>query len=165
LACACASRRKQRLIQVGLRASRFPREHWERTLGVRQFWAKDVNADVDRAVEDVVAAVKATGLPCFLSNDIDGTDDAHASATGTPEPGGLHPDVVTRIIERVGREVGFVGADVMEVAPMLERRFDGQGRGTTLPTAVRYHEASLAALVRPRAPGSFVPVAAAAQAG
>jgi guanidinobutyrase len=150
--------RKQRLIQVGLRASRHPREHWERTLGVRQFWAKDVNADVDRAVDDVVAAVRATGLPCFLSNDIDGTDDAFASATGTPEPGGLHPAVVERIIDRVGREVGFVGADLMEVAPMLERRFDASGRGTTMPTAVRYVEASLAALLRPRGPGGSTPV-------
>jgi hypothetical protein len=99
--------------------------------------------------DDVVAAVKATGLPCFLSNDIDGTDDAFASATGTPEPGGLHPDVVVRIIERVGREVGFVGADMMEVAPQLERRFDQAGRGTTMPTALRYLDASFAGLRLP----------------
>ena len=138
--------RKQRLVQVGVRASRYPREHWERTLGVRQFWAGDVNADPDRAVDDVVAAVRATGLPCFLSNDIDGTDAAWASATGTPEDGGLHPDVVDRIIERVGREVGFVGADMMEVAPMLERH----AAGTTLQTALRYLDTTFDAL-RPSA--------------
>jgi agmatinase len=136
--------RKQRLVQVGVRASRYPREHWERTLGVRQFWAADVNRDPDRAVDDVVAAVRATGLPCFLSNDIDGTDAAWASATGTPEDGGLQPEVVERIIERVGREVGFVGADLMEVAPMLERR----AAGTTLGTALRYLDTTFAALRR-----------------
>jgi arginase family enzyme len=140
--------RSQRLIQVGIRASRFPREHWERTLGVRQFWAADVNADVDRVVDDIVGAVRATGLPCFLSNDIDGTDAAFASATGTPEPGGLHPEVVAKIIDRVGREVGFVGADLMEVAPALERHFDDHGVGTTLPTAVHYLDATFAALAR-----------------
>jgi agmatinase len=134
--------RKQRLVQVGVRASRYPREHWERTLQVRQFWAHEVNADVDRAVDDVVAAVKATGLPCFLSNDIDGTDAAFVSATGTPEPGGLHPDVVARIIERVGREVGYVGADLMEVAPMLERN----APGTTMDTAQRYLDVTFDAL-------------------
>jgi agmatinase len=155
--------RKQRLVQVGVRASRYPREHWERTLGVRQFWAKDVNVDVDRAVDDVVAAIKATGLPCFLSNDIDGTDEAFASATGTPEPDGLHPDVVTRIIERVGREVGFIGADMMEVAPMLERRADAAGRGTTLPTALRYLDASFSGLLLPRTDDGVPAPAAGAQ--
>ena len=30
-----------RLVQVGIRASRHDRAHWETTTGVRQFWAKD----------------------------------------------------------------------------------------------------------------------------
>jgi agmatinase len=135
--------RGRRLVQVGLRASRFPRAHWEQTLDVAQFWADDVNRDPAAAIDAVVAAVKATGLPCLLSNDIDGTDAAFASATGTPEGRGLHPDVVDTLIRRVGEEVGLVSADLMEVAPLLET----EAPATTLSTAVRYLDTTLQALL------------------
>ncbi|MDP2343694.1 MAG: arginase family protein [Deltaproteobacteria bacterium] len=137
--------RHQLLVQVGIRATRHPKTHWEGTLDVVQKWAIDVMADPEKGIDDVVAAVKATGLPCFLSNDIDGTDAAVASACGTPEPAGLSIDVVDRIIERVGREVGYVGADLMEVAPLLEE----QPQPETLATAARYLSTTFAAL-RPR---------------
>ncbi len=139
--------KQQRLVQAGLRASRFPRAHWEQSLDVRQLWADELNAmSTSRAIDTVVDAVKATGLPCLLSNDIDGTDAAFASATGTPETGGLHPDVVAGIIEGVGKEVGLVGADIMEVAPLLET----EAPGTTLATSVRYLDVTLAALLSQR---------------
>ena len=95
--------------------------------------------------------MKATGLPCLLSNDIDGTDAAFASATGTPEPQGIHPDFVVTLIERLGAEVGLVSADLMEVAPMLE----SEAPSTTLQTAVRYLDATLAALVTTGQPASL----------
>ncbi len=136
--------RQRRLVQVGIRASRFGREHWEQKLDVAQFWANDINVDTDAAVNAVVAAVKATGLPVLISNDIDGTDARWASAAGTPEGDGLHPDVVDAVIVRVGREVDLVGADLMEVAPLLEV----EAAGTTLQTAVRYLDSTLQALLR-----------------
>jgi arginase family enzyme len=136
--------RQQRTIQVGIRATRFPQQHWESTLDVRQFWAKDVNADEDRALDDIVAAAKKTGLPVYLSNDIDGTDAKEADATGTPEPDGLSVSFMERLIERLGREVGLVGADLVEVAPAL-----GQNGGArTLETASRYARLSIDALLR-----------------
>src|SRR5262245_37121495 len=45
--------RDGRLVQVGVRASRFPREHWESTLGVRQFWADEILRDPDAALDAV----------------------------------------------------------------------------------------------------------------
>jgi agmatinase len=72
----------------------------------------------------------------YLSNDIDGTDESFADATGTPEAGGLHPDFVAELIRRLGREVGLAGGDVMEVAPPLARTPGGAER--TLDVAVRY---------------------------
>ena len=134
--------RHQLLVQVGIRATRFPRAHWESTLDVVQHWAVDVMRDPAKGIEAVVDAVKATGLPCFLSNDIDGTDQSVASACGTPEPGGLSVDVVNRIIERVGQEVGYVGADLMEVAPLLEE----QPQPATMTTAARYLSTTFSAL-------------------
>ena len=140
--------RHKLLVQVGIRATRFSRQHWEDNLDVVQHWAVDVMRDPEQGINDVVASVKATGLPCFLSNDIDGTDIEFASATGTPEAGGLSVEVVDRIIERVGREVGFVGADLMEVAPLLQE----QARPETLTTASRYLSTPFTALRGRRPP-------------
>jgi arginase family enzyme len=137
--------RNGRVIQVGIRASRFPKEHWEEGLSVRQFWAEEVRRDPGLALEAVVASVRACCLPVYFSNDIDGTDAAFADATGTPEPDGLAVDWLLALIERLGREVGFVGADLMEVAPLLGAQ---EGR-ITLETSVRYVRASLNALLAP----------------
>lgn len=133
-----------RLIQVGTRASQRPREHWESTLGVRQFWPEEYRGDEARLLDEVVAAARATGLPVYFSNDIDGTDARFADATGTPEPHGLSVPFVRALIERLGAECGLVGADVMEVAPDL----GPDGGAGTVGVAADYTRAALAALTR-----------------
>jgi agmatinase len=126
-----------RLVQVGIRTSRHDRSHWESTLGVRQVWAEEARADPARALDAVVAAVRASGARgVYFSNDVDGTDEAWVDATGTPEAGGLEPDFVVELIRRLGREVGLVGGDVMEVAPPIARTPGGAKR--TLGVATRY---------------------------
>ena len=129
--------RQGRLTQVGIRASGRDRAHWESTLGVRQFWAKDVLADPAAQLDAVLAHVKSTGVRgVYFSNDIDGTDSKWADATGTPEPFGLEPDWVVELIRRLGREVGLLGGDVMEVAPSLTPTPESAPR--TLALAARY---------------------------
>lgn len=121
-----------RMVQVGIRATRHPREHWESTLAVRQFWADECRARPAEALDAIVAHVKSTGVRgVYFSNDIDGTDAAWADATGTPEPNGLEPDFVVELIRRLGREVGIVAGDVTEVAPPL-------GSAKTVDLAARY---------------------------
>ncbi|MCC6555032.1 MAG: arginase family protein [Polyangiaceae bacterium] len=134
-----------RLTQVGLRASRHPREHWEARHAVRQLWAAECRADPGAALDEILAHVKGTGVRgVYFSNDIDGTDEAHADATGTPEPGGLEPDFVVELIRRLGREVGLIGGDVMEVAPALGRTPESTAR--TLALAARYLRETLLAV-------------------
>lgn len=129
--------RKGRLTQVGIRASGLDRAHWESTLGVRQFWAKDVLLDPAGQLDALLAHVKSTGVRgVYFSNDIDGTDAKWADATGTPEFGGLEPDWVVELIRRLGREVGLVGGDIMEVAPSLTPLPDSAAR--TVGLAARY---------------------------
>jgi agmatinase len=112
--------RDGRLVQVGVRASRFGREHWESTLGVRQLWADEILRDPDAAIDAVIAHLRARGVTGVnFTNDIDGTDARHAEATGTPEPGGLEPDWVLALIARLGKEIGLCAADCVEVAPPL----------------------------------------------
>jgi arginase family enzyme len=136
--------RRGRLVQVGTRASRHERAHWESKLDVRQFWADEVNRDPAGALDAIAGAVRRSGVKSvYFSNDIDGTDEAHADATGTPEPGGLSPDLVEALVRRLGREVELAGGDVMEVAPGIARSAGGRER--TVGLAVRYLRATLEA--------------------
>ena len=50
-----------RLVQVGVRASGQPREHWERTLGVRQFWAAEIAARGEAVILDDIVGICARG--------------------------------------------------------------------------------------------------------
>lgn len=136
--------RNGRLTQVGIRATARTKEHWESTTGVRQFWAADILASPERALDEVLAHVRSTGVRgVYFSNDIDGTDARYADATGTPEPNGLEPDWLVALIRRLGKEVGLLGGDVMEVAPPLNRSVDGPRR--TVGLAARYLRETLAA--------------------
>jgi arginase family enzyme len=135
-----------KLVQVGVRASRFERAHWESTLGVRQFWADECLRDPAAAIDAIVAHVKSTGVrSVYFSNDVDGTDQKFVDATGTPEPGGLDPGFVVDLVARLGREVGLCAGDLMEVAPPIARTPDGAAR--TLEVAVRYARATLDSLL------------------
>jgi agmatinase len=139
-----------KLVQVGIRASRRDQAHWERELGVRQFWAAECRAKGDAVIDAIVSHLRAAGVSrVYLSNDIDGTDARYADATGAPEPEGLEPDFVIELIRRLGREIGVLGGDVMEVAPTIERTPGGGARTTAL--AARYLRETVTAVLRDRA--------------
>jgi agmatinase len=109
------------LIQLGIRASRLERGHWEKKLKVSQFWAKDLNYEtLDGVLNTIIKSLKKNGTThLYLSFDIDALDSTYASATGTPEKAGLSPDLCARIIQGLGEEFPYIGADLVEVAPMV----------------------------------------------
>jgi agmatinase len=136
--------RDGRLVQVGTRASGRDKAHWEGTLGVRQFWAAECRAKPEETLDALIAHLKSVGATSvYFSNDIDGTDDAFADATGTPEPWGLEPEWVMKLIRRLGSEITLCGGDIMEVAPPLRQIPRGAHKTTTL--AARYFQATIAA--------------------
>jgi arginase family enzyme len=135
-----------RLVQVGIRATRFDRGHWESTLGVRQFWAAECRARPAETIDALIAHLRdARVTSVYFSNDIDGTDSAYADATGTPEPDGLEPEFVIELIRRLGHEIGLIGGDVMEVAPRLNPTPESGTR--TVALAVRYLRETLSAVL------------------
>jgi agmatinase len=138
--------RDGRLVQVGTRASRHDRGHWESSLGVRQFWAEECNRDPSGVIDRVIAHLVERGVTgVYFSNDIDGTDSKWADATGTPEPDGVEPEFVVELIRRLGKTVGMIGGDVMEVAPPLRDRPDSSER--TVGLAVRYLRETFGAIL------------------
>jgi agmatinase len=133
-----------RLVQVGIRASRHDRSHWEQSLAVRQLWAEEVRRAPEAAIDTVVEWLRHAGVSeVYFSNDVDGTDPAWAEATGTPEPGGLDPELVVALVRRLGRELRIAGGDVMEVAPELGG--SAAARERTVALGARYLRETLAA--------------------
>ncbi|HEV3031291.1 MAG TPA: arginase family protein [Polyangia bacterium] len=134
-----------RLVQVGIRASGRDKAHWERTLGVRQFWADEVRARGTSVIDEILAHLRTIGVRrVYLSNDIDATDAAAAPATGAPAPDGLSVAFVRALIHRVGAEFPLLGADVVEVAPPLGAPEDAR---RTTEVGAWYMLDSLAAMV------------------
>ena len=90
---------------------------------VRQFWAEECRARPAAVVDELIAHLRSRDVPAvYFSNDIDGTDEAHADATGTPEPLGLSPEFLVSLIRALGKNFTLIGGDVMEVAPPVQRR-------------------------------------------
>ena len=114
-------------FQFGIRSSGRPREHWESTFGVRQFWTKDINErGASDVVNEVIAKLKANNIEeLYVSFDIDALDAHYAAATGTPEPDGLSPEQAVLIISELAKEFKITGADMVEIAPFLNTNEDG----------------------------------------
>jgi arginase family enzyme len=146
LAHASPEAPRERLIQLGIRASQKPRAHWEQTLGVRQIWAEEARGlPPDELAEQVVSHLRERGVRrVYVSNDIDGTDAHHAAACGTPEPDGLEPEQVLAVIAAVGRAFDVIGADLVELAPGLS--LDVNAADRTVQTALQYTYKTLTAL-------------------
>jgi len=117
------------LIQVGIRSSGKPKQHWESTFGVKQHWANEVRENgVDSVIENIMAQLEGENIDeLYVSFDIDAIDDSYASATGTPEPGGLHPEEAMKILQTLAAKYPITGADMMEIAPFT----DSSGRGAS----------------------------------
>jgi agmatinase len=119
----------EKLVQVGLR-DLSPEEHaviassgkihahfdWDlrRATATGESWAAQCRRIVGGLTEDV-----------YLSVDIDGLDPRFCPGTGTPVPGGLeYWELFTLLeeVERSGRR--FIGADLVEVAPLAGSEWD-----------------------------------------
>jgi agmatinase len=131
--------RDGRLVQLGIRASARDKAHWEKSLGVRQYWPDEVRSrTLDDIASDICARFDERGVDAlYVSNDIDGTDIRWAGATGTPEADGLEPGFVRELTRRVCDRFELLGADLVEVAPPLSSGREGEPE-ITLRTASEY---------------------------
>ena len=112
---------KNKLVQIGIRQTAREKSHWEKTAGVRQFWANEVRNDSPgKVIKKIAQHFRDQGVKqIYFSNDVDGTDESEISATGTPAYQGLSSKFILRMIQELGREFEWVAADLVEVAPDL----------------------------------------------
>ena len=118
----------EHLIQIGIRSTGKPKQYWENTFGVKQHWAKEIQAlGIETVIDNILAQLAIQNVDeLYVSFDIDAIDESFASATGTPEPDGLMPDEAIQILHAISSKYPITGADMMEIAPFTDS--SGQGK-------------------------------------
>lgn len=115
--------RGDRFLQIGLRGY-WPGPDtlaWMATQGMRSYEMTELESrGLDPCLTEafVVATDDCEGV--FLSVDVDVVDPGSAPATGTPEPGGLHPRQLLDAVRRIGMELPVVGVDIVEISPPFD---------------------------------------------
>jgi agmatinase len=113
---ACVMARARELcpiVQVGLRA--IDRSELDSIDRSRAWFAHEIVGTGTTAwMEDVVSALTDH---VYLTIDLDAFDPSLVPATGTPEPGGMSWQEVTRLVDLVARRRKVVGFDVVELCP------------------------------------------------
>jgi agmatinase len=104
------------VVMVGLRSAEREEHDLIRERGLRFFSPRESR----ELGPEALAALLTDDV--YITFDLDSLDSSVMSAVGTPEPGGLHWDEVSGLIEEVARTKRIVGFDVTELAPSLGPR-------------------------------------------
>jgi guanidinopropionase len=109
-----------RVIQIGIRGTTNDPDMWGfsersgmRVLGMDEFHDKEWRFAAGEARRVIGTC------PAYLTFDIDSLDPAQAPGTGTPEAGGITALEALRLLRGL-RDLDFVGADLVEVAPAFD---------------------------------------------
>ncbi len=110
-------------VQIGLRGYWPPADTfaWMQEQGFRwhlmnEIWERGIKA----VIEDAVAEALDGADYLYLSVDIDVLDPGFAPGTGTPEPGGMAPVDLLRIVRQLAQRTNLIAMDVVEVAPAYD---------------------------------------------
>jgi len=113
----------QNFVQIGIRDSQFPKDHWEQKFGHQQFWSDEVQSHGEKWVLDQINKnLKASAL--YVTVDIDVLDESYAPATGTRATKGLAPDMVVNIIKELSKSTPVHACDLVEIAPLIKHPGD-----------------------------------------
>lgn len=124
----------KRVIQIGIRGAQTTSDGWDFSLqsGMRVVFMEEF---AEIGVDAVIAeARKVVGDgPVYLSFDVDGLDPIYTPGTGTPEIGGITTLEAQKLLRGL-RNLDYIGADVVEVAPP----FDPTGNTALVAATLMY---------------------------
>jgi agmatinase len=121
----------ENLIQIGIRQTDKEENETASKNGVTTFDAWEVHNDIDSVVRYLRKAT--AGKKIYISFDIDAYDLPYVPCTGTPEPFGLDPFQVLKLIKAIDLSACLIGMDMVEVALK-----NGDYREGTLATQTLY---------------------------
>ncbi|MCB9091325.1 MAG: arginase family protein [Halobacteriovoraceae bacterium] len=118
------------LVQVGIRSSGYDRGYWESKLGIKQIWSDEVRkTGPEKIAEQILKHYQKLAVErLYVSFDVDAIDAQYASATGTPEYGGLEVFEVISILDVVSQKIKIEHADIVEVAPFIRQEGIGNAQ-------------------------------------
>jgi agmatinase len=114
---ACAMRRSLEyasITQVGIRSLSTEEAEILPRLNTSVFFDVDMRKDP----KWIDAVVESLGPDVYVTIDVDGMDPAIMPATGTPEPGGLSWQEITRLLRATAERRRVVAADMVELSPI-----------------------------------------------
>jgi agmatinase len=120
---ACTLRRISEVapvVQVGLRSAEREEHEYIREQGLRFYGPREFRSLGSEAIAEMLSEA------VYITFDLDAFDSSVVSALGTPEPGGLHWDEVSDLLEAVAQRRRILGFDVTELAPSLGPRANAQ---------------------------------------
>ncbi|GFS11477.1 arginase [Elysia marginata] len=123
------------VVYIGLRDVDPAERLFIEKLGITSFSMQEVDKfGIREVVEKALKAVDPSGKrPIHVSFDVDVMDPAHASATGTPVPGGLSLRESFYLAEEIAATGRLAVLDIAEVNPLLS---NADGQKTTVANAV-----------------------------
>jgi agmatinase len=101
------------LIQIGIRQTDGEENETAEKNGVTTFDAWQVHDDIEAVVQHLQEAT--AGKKIYISFDIDAYDLPYVPCTGTPEPFGLDPFQVLKMIKAIHPTAKLIGMDMVEV--------------------------------------------------
>lgn len=121
----------ENMIQIGIRQTDREENEIANKNGVTTFDAWQVHDEIDTVVRHLQKVT--AGKKIYISFDIDAYDLPYVPCTGTPEPFGLSPFQVLKLVKAIDTSSCLIGMDMVEVALK-----NGDYREGTLATQTLY---------------------------
>jgi agmatinase len=121
----------ENIIQIGIRQTDKEENKIADKNGVTTFDAWQVHDEIDTVVRHLQKMT--AGKKIYISFDIDAYDLPYVPCTGTPEPFGLNPFQVLKLVKAIDTSACLIGMDMVEVALK-----NGDYREGTLATQTLY---------------------------
>jgi agmatinase len=103
----------RKLIQIGIRQTDREENETAAKNGVTTFDAWQVHDDIGAVADHLQKAT--AGKKIYISFDIDTYDLPYVPCTGTPEPFGLNPFQVLKLVKAISPSARLIGMDMVEV--------------------------------------------------
>ena len=103
----------ENMIQIGIRQADKEENETAGKNGVTTFDAWQLHDDIDGVVDHLQRAT--AGKKIYISFDIDVYDLPYVPCTGTPEPFGLDPFQVLKLVRAISPSARLIGMDMVEV--------------------------------------------------
>jgi agmatinase len=104
----------ENILQIGIRQSDQEENSIAEENGIVTFDPWEIKSNIERVTQYISEVTNNRNI--YISFDIDVYDISYVPCTGTPEPFGLDPFEILKIIKSINNSANLVGMDLVEVS-------------------------------------------------